>query len=77
MMGFYLKTITIISTNIYNRAVSIIYDTNYQNNYHRSGNFRCKNIFVVCANHENKKHEIYFTMDNHYTQNIFVRNFTA
>ena len=23
--------------------------------YRRSGNFRCKNIFVVCANHENKK----------------------
>ena len=40
--------------------------------YRRSGNFRCKNIFVVCANHENKKHEIYFTIDNHYSQNIFV-----
>ena len=26
--------------------------------YRRSGKFRCKNIFVVCANHENKKHEI-------------------
>ena len=24
-------------------------------NYRRSGNFRCKNIFVVCANHEKKK----------------------
>ena len=27
--------------------------------YRRSENFRCKNIFVVCSNHENKKHEIY------------------
>ena len=26
-------------------------------NHRRSGNFRCKNIFVVSANHENKKHE--------------------
>ena len=43
-------------------------------NYRRSGNFRCKNIFVVCANHKKKtKHEIYFTTDNHYSQNIFVR----
>ena len=39
--------------------------------YRRSGNFRCKNIFVVCANHENKKHEIYFTTDIHYSN--FVR----
>jgi len=31
---------------------------------------------MVCANHENKKCEIYFTMDNHYTQNISV-SFTA
>ena len=38
MMGFYPKTIAIISTNIFNRAVSIIYDSNYQNNYH-SQNF--------------------------------------
>ena len=45
--------------------------------YRRSGNFRCKNIFVVCANHENKKHEIYFTTDIHYSQNIFSHNFTA
>ena len=28
--------------------------------YPRSGNFRCKNIFVVCINHENKKPEIYY-----------------
>ena len=34
----------------------------------------CKNIFVVCANHEKKKkNEMYFTMDN---QNISV-SFTA
>ena len=32
--------------------------------YRRSGNFCCKNIFVVCVNHENKKHEIYFTTNN-------------
>ena len=25
--------------------------------YRRSGNFCCKNIFVVCAYHENKKHK--------------------
>ena len=25
--------------------------------YRRSGNFRCENIFVVCTNHENKKHK--------------------
>ena len=31
-----------------------------KSSYHRSGNFRCK------------KHEIYFTMDNHCSQNIFV-----
>ena len=24
-----------------------------------------------------KKHKIYFTTDNHYSKNIFVRNFTA
>ena len=30
-------------------------------------------IFVVCANHENKKDKVYFTRDNHYSQNIFVR----
>ena len=30
--------------------------------YRRSGNFRCKNIFVVCVNHENKIHKIYFTI---------------
>ena len=41
-------------------------------NYHRSGNFCCKNIFVVCVNHENKKHEIHFTTGNHYSQHIFV-----
>ena len=40
--------------------------------YRRSGNFRCTNIFVLRANHENKKHEIYFTIDNHCCQNIFV-----
>ena len=32
-------------------------------NYCTSGNFSCKNIFVVSTNHENKIHEIYFTMD--------------
>jgi len=41
-------------------------------NYRRSGNFRCKNIFVVCANNENKKHEINFTTDNHLYSQIFV-----
>ena len=35
--------------------------------------FVVKNIFVVCANHENKKHEIYFTTDNHYSLNNFGR----
>ena len=37
---------------------------NYQNspwNYCRSGHFCFKNIFVVCTNHKNKKHKIYFT----------------
>ena len=34
-------------------------------------------VVVVCANHEKKKkHEIYFTTDNHYNQNISV-SFTA
>ena len=28
--------------------------------YHRSENFCCKNIFVVCINHKNKNHKIYF-----------------
>ena len=34
-------------------------------NYCISGNFRCKNIFVVCANHEIKytKYILDFTMD--------------
>ena len=27
--------------------------------YRRAGNFRCKNIFVVCANNENKKNTKY------------------
>ena len=27
----------------------------YIHTYRRSGNFHCKNIFVVCANHEKKK----------------------
>ena len=43
--------------------------------YHRSGNFHCKKIFVVCVNPENKKikkHKILFTTDNHYSQHIFV-----
>ena len=40
--------------------------------YHKSGNLRGKNIFVVRVNHKNKKHEIYFTTDNHYCQHIFV-----
>ena len=31
---------------------------------------------MVYANHENKKHEIYFITDNHYSQNISV-SFTA
>ena len=43
---------------------------------HRSGNFRCKNIFVVCVNHENKKHEIYLTTNiNHYGQHILHTRF--
>ena len=29
--------------------------------YHRSGNFRCANTFVICANHENKKKTGYET----------------
>ena len=37
--------------------------------YCRSGNFRCKNIFVACANHENKKHEIILQQNS---QDIFV-----
>ena len=40
--------------------------------YRRSGNFRCKNIFVVCVNHENKKHEVYFTTNNYYSQHTFA-----
>ena len=37
---------------------------NTQTEYRRSGNFHCINIFMVCANHENKKHGIYFTTNN-------------
>ena len=29
---------------------------------------------MVCANHENKKHEIYFATDNHHSQNISVNS---
>jgi len=43
----------------------------------RSGNFCCKNIFVACVNHEHKKHEIYFTMDDHYSQCILYTHFTV
>ena len=48
----------------------------YIRDYRRSGNFRCKNIFVVCVNHENKKHEIYFTTDSHYSRHIFAHTFS-
>ena len=39
--------------------------------------FVVKNIFVVCVNHENKKHKIYFTTGIHYSQHIFAHRFTA
>ena len=39
--------------------------------YHRSGNFHCFHM-KFCPNRGNKKHEIYFTTDIHYSQNIFV-----
>ena len=46
-------------TRPYSNKVS--FDLTYiHNTYHRSGNFRCQNIFVGPFNHE-KKHEIYFT----------------
>ena len=32
---------------------------------------------MVCANHENNKHEIYFTTNDHHGQYIFVHGFTA
>ena len=40
----------------------------------RSGNFRCKNIFVVCANHENKntKYVLPLPLPTN-NQNIFVQ----
>ena len=44
-------------------------------NYHRSGNFDCINIFIACESHENGKHKIYFITNNHYHQHIF--GFTA
>ena len=40
--------------------------------YRRSGNFHCENIFVVCVNHENKKHEAYFTTNNYHSQHTFA-----
>ena len=42
-------------------------------NYRISGNFRCKNIFVVAINHENFIHEIIFTrVNSYYSQNLFA-----
>ena len=44
--------------------------------YHRSRNFRCKNSFVVCVNHKNKKHVLYyFTTDDRYSQHILYTQF--
>ena len=41
--------------------------------YRISGNFRCKNIFVVAINHENFIHEIIFTrVNSYYSQNLFA-----
>ena len=38
-----------------------------------SGNFRCKNIFVVAISHENFIHEIIFTrVNSYYSQNLFA-----
>ena len=40
-------------------------------NYRISGNFRCKNIFVVAINHEN--YEIILTrVNSYYSQNLFA-----
>ena len=36
---------------------------------------QAKNIFVVGVNRKDKKHEIYFTTDSHYSQHIFVAQF--
>ena len=44
--------------------------------YRISGNFHCKNIFVVAINHENLMHENIFTrigMNSYYGQNLFMR----
>ena len=43
----------------------------------RSGNFGCKNVCMVCVNHENKEHEMYFTTDNHYSQQILYTRFRS
>ena len=41
--------------------------------YRISGNFRCKNIFVVAINHEKFIHEIIFTrVNSYYSQNLFT-----
>ena len=46
-------------------------DVSYPSKYRISGNFRCKNIFVVAINHENFIHEIIFTRVNSYcSQNL-------
>ena len=48
-------------------------DYNTLATYHISGNFRCKNIFVVAINHENCIHEIIFTrVNSFYSQNHFA-----
>ena len=75
-----IRSVTIESDKLFSQLWSDTYTwlvgCHSDSNYCRSGNFRCKNIFVVLTNHENKKDEIYFTTDNHYSQNISV-SFTA
>ena len=45
--------------------------------YHRSRNFRCRNIFMVCLNHKNKstKYDYFTPKINHYDQHISYTRF--